>query len=163
MKLTGALMILCCGVLAGCSAARNLEQKAADLRLLRQMVTAMMQELSASLPLTGDLIRHLAEMQTFRTLRFLQQAAQDPEAFPLCWFDAVEHDRTLSPESAEVLCGIGQTLGSTALDGQLAALSLALERLSVLQSDAENTAVKKGNLYRSLGILGAIFAAILLL
>lgn len=163
MKLLGAFLILCCGVLAGCTAARSLEQKAANLRLLRQMVTAMMQELSGSLPLTADLLRHLAEMQTFRPLGFLQRASQNPDTFPQSWTDAVRSDRALTPESAEVLCGIGQTLGSTGLEGQLAALSLALERLGALQAEAERLAAGKGNLYRSLGVLGALFAAILLL
>lgn len=163
MKLLGTILILFSGVLAGCSAAHSLEQNAAYLRLLRQMVTAMMQELSGSLPLTGDLLRQLADAKMFRSLRFLQQAAQEPEAFPQCWEDALKADRTLTPEAAEVLRSIGQTLGSTSLEGQIAALSLTLDRLGVLQTNAESLAAKKGNLYRSLGVFGALFTAILLL
>ena len=99
MKLLGAFLILCCGVLAGCTAARSLEQKAAYLRLLRKMVTAMMQELSGSLPLTADLLRHLAEMQAFRPLGFLQQAAQNPKSVRNVR-DAVRSNQCSVPRSA---------------------------------------------------------------
>ena len=163
MKLIGAGILLCTGLLAGCSAARRLEQKAKQLRLLRQMLTAMMQELQNALPLTADLLRLLADAPAFCSLSFLRHAADHPDSFPQCWFDAVQNDPALTPDTAAVMEIVGQTLGSTVLDGQLAALQLCFERLGALQSDAETIAAKKGSLCRSMGILCALFFVILLL
>ena len=163
MKLLGAELLLCTGILAGSAAARNLERRAATLRLLRQMLTAMMQELNAMLPLTADLLRDLAGMPAFAALPFLQEAAAEPEAFPASWSEAVCRDKTLPDGAAEVLLSVGQTLGSTTLNAQLAAMQLSLERLTALQSDAEAQSTEKGKLCRSMGLLTALFAAILLL
>ena len=157
MKLLGAGLLLCTGLLAGCAAARRLDQQVQLLRLLRQMLTAMMQTLQATLPLTADLLQMLADTPAFAELRFLQVAAGNPENYPQCWLDAVRHDPALVMET------VGQTLGSTALDGQLAALQLCLDRLGALQTDAENAAAKHCGLCRSMGILSALFLAILLL
>lgn len=163
MKLLGAGLLLCTGLLTGCAAAHRLEQHVRQIRLLRQMLTAMMQELQATLPLTADLLRILADMPAFSPLGFLQQAAAHPDSFPQCWFDAVRSDASLTKDTAAVMETVGQTLGSTALDGQLAALQLCLDRLGALQADAETTAVKHCGLWRSMGVLSALFLAILLL
>ena len=163
MKLIGAGILLCAGLLAGCAAAERLEHRAAMLRTLRQMMTAMIQELQHTLPLTADLLRTLADMPAFGSLAFLQQAAANPDDFPMSWQTSVRNDRSLTADAAAVMETVGQTLGSTALNGQVAALSLCLERLDALQTAAESYAAKKGNLYRSMGILSAMFAVILLL
>lgn len=163
MKLIGAGILLFTGILAGCAAAKKLEHRAAMLRLLRQMLSAMMQELRNTLPLTADLLQTLANMPAFRSLTFLQDAAAHPHDFPNSWLKAVRQDPALTAEMAAVLETVGQTLGSTALDGQLAALALCMERLGALQADAESFAAQKGSLYRSMGVLSALFAAILLL
>ena len=163
MKLIGSGILLCTGILAGCAAANKLERRAAILRLLRHLLTAMMQELRNTLPLTADLLRLLADMPAFGCLTFLQQAAAYPDSFPQNWSDAVHADPALTPDTAAVLETVGQTLGSTALDGQLAALRLCQERLGDLQKSAEKLAAEKGTLYRSMGILCALFFVILLL
>lgn len=163
MKLLGAGLLLCTGVMAGCAAARNLERRAALLRLLRQLLTAMIHELSGLLPLTADLLKHLAAEPAFGSLQFLQEAAADPDAFPASWLEAVRRDPSLPPDAAAVLVTVGQTLGSLPLEGQLAALRLCTERLAVLQNTAEACAAEKGTLCRSMGILGALFFTILLL
>ena len=163
MKLIGAGIMLCTGIMAGCAAAKKLEHRAAMLRLLRQLISAMMQELRNTLPLTTDLLQTLADMPVFHSLTFLQDAAAHPEDFPHSWQKAVRQDPALTADMAAVLENVGQTLGSTALDGQLAALALCMERLGAMQSDAESFAAQKGSLYRSMGVLSALFAAILLL
>ena len=163
MKLLGAGLLLCTGVLAGCAAARRLERRAALLRLLRRLLTEMMQELADTLPLTAELLKHLAANPLFLPLQFLQEAATEADHFPQSWQNAVNRDTALPADAASVLVTVGQTLGSMPLEGQLAALRLCLERLGTLQTEAETRAAEKGNLCRSMGILGALFFTILLL
>ena len=163
MKFAGIFLLLTAGMLGGCAAARQLDRRTAHIRTLRQLLTRMMNELRSSLPLTADLLRQTAAEPQFMQLDFLQRAAEHADCFPDCWAAALAADRSLSPEEAAVLGTVGQTLGSMPLDGQLAALQLCLEQLAVLQSDAEQCARSKGRLYRSMGFLGAVFCAILLI
>lgn len=163
MKLCGMLLLIWAGTLGGCAAARRLDGNARRIRVLRQLITMMMTELRSNLPLIADLLRTLAAQPAFRSLGFLQDAAAHAAEFPQCWQRALALDETLSPEETAVLETVGQTLGSMALEGQLSALELCLERLAVLQEDAALRARSKGRLYRSLGLLGAVFLAILLI
>ena len=163
MKLAGAMLLLFASVFCGISAAAQLSRKAEQIRLLRLLLTDLMNELRYTLPPVSELLRTLAGQAAYRRLSFLQTAAADADAFPECWQRALEQDSQLSAETAAVLETVGQTLGATALDGQLNSLQLCAERLACLQSDAEQTAKKKGDLYRSLGLFGGLFCVILLL
>lgn len=163
MKLLGVMLVLLAGTMCGCTAAGRLKFRANQCRILRQLVTMMVTELRTALPLIPDLLRSLAALPDFSALQFLQNAAQRAECFPQCWTDALAADNTLSDDARAVLETVGQTLGSTALDGQLAALQLCLERLNALQSEAEHISECRGHLCRSMGVLGALFFSILLL
>lgn len=163
MKLLGVMLLLTAGTLCGSYAAGRLEAYPARLRRLRQMVTFIITELRGSLPLTADLIRQTAALPDLAALRFLQTAAADAEMFPRCWQDAVQNDRSLTPEERTVLRTVGETIGSSTLEAQTAALSLCLERLSAMQTAAESRCGRKAPVCRSIGILGALFFSILLL
>ena len=163
MKITGAVLFLAAGMLCGCSAAAKLDKHAASVRLLRQLVQFFISELRSVLPLTSDLLRSAASQQSFSSLQFLHAAAAHADQFPQCWGQALSADRNLHASERTVLETVGQTLGSTTLDGQIAALTLCQERLAILQEEAEQTARQKGNLYRSMGILTAVFIVIILL
>lgn len=163
MKSTGAFLLLGACLLYGISMAKQLERKAARIRLLRLMLTDLMNELRYTLAPVGELLRTLAGQEAYQELPFLQNAAASADTFPQSWQTAVRSDRQLTPETAAVLETVGQTLGSTALDGQLSALGLCCERLSILQREAEASALKKGTLYRSMGLFGGLFCVILLL
>lgn len=162
-KLIGVMLLLGISLSAGQSAADKLHRRAAYLRLLRQWLTEITGQLRISLPLTADLLRMTAENPVYRSLEFLQTAAVNAGQFPDCWENALRSDRMLTAEMHDVLSAVGQTLGSTALDGQLSVLTLCTERLADLQRQAEQTAREKSSLYRSMGLFGGLFAVILLL
>ena len=163
MKLTGAMLLLGSALFCGCTAADRLRKNAAYIRLLRQLLTELMNELRYTLPPVSDLLRTLAGRAAYQRLTFLQIAAEQADSFPESWQNAVRQDRHLPADAAAVMETVGQTLGATELDGQLSSLQLCAGRLSELQADAEHTAKEKGNLYRSLGLFGGLFLVILLL
>ena len=148
---------------AGQSAASKLKKRAAYLRLLRQWIAEITGLLRTSLPLTADLLRMTAEAPAYQPLRFLHAASNHAEAFPDCWEPALLSDYMLTSEMREVLSTVGQTLGSTVLDGQLSVLALCTEQLADMQNQAEQAAREKSGLYRSMGLFGGLFAVILLL
>lgn len=163
LRLPGGVLLLIAGTLLGCHAAARLDAEARRLRLLRQLLSAAVTELRGTLPVIPELLRSLARMPQFAPLQFLQNAAADAAQFPACWQNAVAADSTLSEDARAVLETVGQTLGSTTLEGQIAALSLCGERLAALQAEAEARAKQQGNLLRSMGVLGSAFLVILLL
>lgn len=163
MKLIGAVLVLCACVSGGCYAAGRLEHRVKVLQTLIQLTDSIMTELQSRLPFIAEMLPELAGRTAFSGLRFLQDAAANAGQFPESWNDAVTRDPALSDESKAVMITVGQTLGSTTLDGQISALHLCEKRLSALHADTAEYAKQKGALCRSFGFLGGIFLVILLL
>ena len=163
MKLFGMILLLLSAAELGCLAAGSLRRRTEQLRILRQLVITMMAELKCTLPLIPDMLRTLAAEPSFRSIGFLQDAAAHAEDFPACWAQAAARDTALTPEARKVVETIGETLGSTALDGQLAVLELCAERLQTLYTEQKERADQRGRLYQSMGILSGIFFVIVLL
>ena len=161
MKWIGMLLIMVSAAETGCYAASRLRTQADQLRLLRQMILAMMSELKHTLPLVPDLLRSLAAENEYQSLEFLQYAAQNAERFPECWTEALKTDNALSDNVRSILQTVGNTLGSTTLEGQLSALELCAEQIEKLQETHEEQVKQRGKLYQSCGILGGIFLVIL--
>lgn len=163
MKWLGMILILLAAAETGFYAAGQLRAQVKQLQIMRQMLLAMMAELKHKLPLIPDLLRTLAAEQDFKCLRFLQAAAQNAESFPECWSEAVEQDSSLPENVRSILQTVGNTLGSTALEGQLTALELCAEQLKTMQDAMAEQVGQRGRLYQSFGVLGGMFLVILFL
>lgn len=84
--------------------------------------------------------------------------------FPLAWKESVLEwfPNYLKPEDKTLLLEIGDFLGGSDIDGQLSNLQIKMETASKLLHEAEEEKKRKSKLFRSLGVLGGAFAAILL-
>lgn len=162
VRLAGGFLLVACGAAAGFSAAGRLSERAARIRLLHQLVVYFTAELRASLAPVPELICAAGRNPAFVGLAFLGDAAGRAGDFPACWADALRRDTVLTPAERAAMAQVGEILGSTALEGQLALLRLQAERLAAMQEEAEQESLRRGNLCRSLGILAGIFAVILL-
>lgn len=163
MKLIGAMLLLSACVCGGCYAAGLLDRRVKILQTLIQLTDAIMTELQSRLPYISELLPELANRPAFSGLCFLRDAAADAAQFPESWNTAVQQDGTLCDEAKAILTTVGQTLGSTTIDGQLSALRLCEKRFTALHAEAAEYARQKGTLCRSFGFLGGIFLVILLL
>ena len=163
MKLLGAMLLLAASVTCGCSMAEKLRNRVTFLQTLIRLTDTVITELQSNLPFIADLLPHLAEMPAFRSLHFLQSAAQNADAFPESWQDAVTADAALTQDMREVLITFGQTLGSTTLEGQVSALRLCQQQLTVMRDSAAEQFRQKGGMLRSMGLLCGMFLVILLL
>ena len=163
MKYAGLTCILCACTLSGCFASAKLRQTVEQIRILRRLLSAICTELQHTLPFVPDLLCFLAGQAAFRELVFLQEAAANAENYPECWDKALQHDSCLTEPVRDILKTVGQTLGSTTLEGQLSALTLCQEQLREIELDAEQKARQRGNLYCKFGLLAGCFISILLL
>ncbi len=164
MKTLGCLLLLIMCIGTGLYAASRLQARTRRLQLLVQLINDMMQALRYTLPPVDVLIAQLQAQPCYRNLELL--AAYDDTSpmlsFPERFAAAVEAAH-YSPDETEILQQVGATLGSTDLDGQLAALTLCKSRLEVLLTQSSQRQRTHGNLYRSMGVLGGLFLVILLI
>ena len=163
MKYAGLILILCASTLTGCLASAGLKQETARIRIMRQFLNTVCTELERTLPFIPDLLRDLAEQDAFSSLQFLHESAADADSFPDCWQRAIQKDEALTDAERQILSTVGQTLGSTTLNGQLSALALCQEQFRKLELEAEQTAQQRGALYRRFGVLAGCFVAIIFL
>ncbi len=163
MKGLGCLLLLVCCTMSGLYAAAQLRRRVRHLERLKLLLDQMGTTLRFTRPTIADLLAMLAEQPCFAELRFLQDAVARDIPFPDGWETAIAEDMSLSEEERDLLSTVGQTLGSTDLDGQLSALSLCSARLDSLRNDAQAAAQSRCRLYPGMGVLGGIFLVILLL
>lgn len=113
-----------------------------------------------------ELLHLFAEHPNYADFTFLQNVSR---AFctgtppRILWKDAIAEDTAVSHEEAVILCGIGNVLGTTDMQGQLAALELYRSRMDALAESMQERCRKKSELYPKLGILLGAMLSILLI
>lgn len=164
MKLFGCFILVVASGAIGYAASEQLSKRVARLRLLLRMVNDMMNLLRYTLPTVDEMLHMLMEQSCYASLLFLRNAAnmESPLCFPERWEKAILQ-QPMPQEERTLLLHIGQTLGSTDLDGQLSALGLCKEQLNGLVQQAEEKQRSHAAMYRSMGLLTGLFLVILLI
>ncbi len=165
LKAAGLLCIIICGAGLGTGASAMLRKRITVCKSLRYFF----QELGIMMRCTGDtlsaLITGLACSESCMSLGFLGEAAslmETGEPFPLAWKRSVSISSGLTPEIKDMLLSLGESLGTSDLAGQLMTLERAEHELEVIYEKALEQYRTKGKLYRCLGVLGGMSAALLL-
>jgi stage III sporulation protein AB len=83
------------------------------------------------------------------------------EPFAESFSHAVTRSDALTSKHREVVMPLSRELGSTDLESQLAALSYAASRMQELAASERLHSQTHGKLYRTLGMLGGVAAAII--
>ena len=118
-------------------------------------------------PTVQGLVSALAAQHRFSGLPFLKESARlmlKGQEFSSGWREALKaHEGILGKEEAAILASLGDVLGQSDLDSQLAAIDLARVQLEQRIEGARKKVMAQGSLYRSIGALGGVAAAIILL
>lgn len=165
LKLLGIIFIIICGAGIGAKASGDLK-KQTELCI---SVRTFLSELGILMRYKGDtlfmLISELSERQSIQELKFLSCVLDNMSSgmtFPYAWKNALSDDTLLSPELTELLLKFGESLGTSDIEGQLMSIERSEEELSGIYENALSIYRRKGRLYRSIGLLGGITAALLL-
>ena len=109
------------------------------------------------------LIEILAERQTYAPLSFLKRIRLEMHtSFSEAWRAAVEKEQKLPEDLYSLLLSMGESLGTSDLEGQLSTLGQYLAQLEQIYQAAWAAYRTKGKLFRSMGLLGGMSAALLL-
>lgn len=152
-------------VLTGSRLASRLAERVERLRAVRGLIERFSGELAYRRTPTGQLLQAAAGSREFAALPFLRKAAESFDgsvSFSRVWEAAVRQS-SCPPEERELLLEMGQIVGVSNRDSQVAALALLASRADgILEEQAKRAAVE-GRLCRSMGVLGGLLFLVLAL
>ena len=133
------------------------------LRLLG-LLGERMRYTSAPLSVLLSDLRQLEGMQRLGFLAACQEKLQEQTPFPTAWGESIRQvPGLLTQEEQGILLALGEQLGATDLQGQLAALGSIQEQLQERLVQARLQRDNKSRLYQSLGAVSGIGCVLLLL
>lgn len=96
-------------------------------------------------------------------LRELPDSYSYGEDFHERWKSALDNQPRLPDEERRLLSRFGELLGTSDIDGQLASISLLEAELSGLEAKREENYLRKGKLFRCVGVLVGAMTGILII
>jgi len=170
VKLIGSLLIIASASLMGISKANVYKNRAADLRDLVLILQLLETEICYMSNILRDALQNCAEAKNeSRVSVFFRWAAEllanremtSAEAWDKSVSENLKYT-SLKQEDAEILSGLGTTLGTSDYEGQLKNIRFVIKQLEVQIVKADEDSVKYQNMYRKLGVLGGIAAVVIL-
>lgn len=165
LKLSGIIFIIISGAGLGIFASHKLRVHSEYCAKVRTFLC----ELDVLIRFSGDTLQalfdELSQRESLSGLAFPTDASRRMnagESFPCAWKSAVLSDKNADEPLKRLLLSFGESLGTSDVCGQQKNILRAEEELLGIQKSADNEYSRKGRLYRSLGLLGGITAALLL-
>ncbi|MDR0406091.1 MAG: stage III sporulation protein AB [Clostridiales bacterium] len=170
IKLIGGAVIILCAAKIGFDEAGKYGKRVRELRELQVALVALKGEISfCRTPLAEALTKTARRLKTPAGEVFLAAggglkdgAATVKEA----WDGAISAARknlSLNGDDLDILSAFGGLLGMSDAAGQLENIELTSAKLSAREAEAEREEQRFAKLYRSLGVIGGIFLAVLFL
>lgn len=165
IKLAGMLLLAGCGTLLGFARASRLSEQASALELVADFVRQFRVRLGLQRAAPSELVAVLSRQGCFARsafVRALAEACRGTQDFS----EAIRRAVGACPEVkpiADLLRSFGESVGVKALEAQLSDLDADLLLLEKEAQRARAASEKYGNLYRRLGLLGGLLAAVLFL
>lgn len=168
LKILGSIVIILCAAKIGFDEAARYTRRVREIRELQSALIALKGEISfCRTPLSSALIKTGQRLKTSINQIFVRagEALRDGgksagEAWEAALFN-VEKELSLKNEELYILSTFGKLLGISDAGGQIENIELAREKLAVCEKQALEDEAKFARLYRSLGIIGGVFTAIL--
>lgn len=145
--------------------AAGLSERVSSLERSLRLLCHLRDRLRFLRPSVRSLIQNAAAVEDFAPLGFLGRCRDEMERgvdFPSAWKEAVRSADVRDREARDILESLGDILGGSDLDSQLASLELCRDRLELCLEAAREHAAKHKKLYRTLGVLAGAAAAIIL-
>ncbi len=158
------LFLACSG--AGFLAAGRIRTQAANTELLTALLGDFMTYIRYQCLPLEELLAMVAAHPNYTVFSFLRRTSEGfctAEHPGVLWSEAVEADTAVAAPAKEILRALGASLGTTDVQGQLAALELHRAQMQALAAEMKKNSHKKGKLYSQLGVLAGAMLALMLL
>lgn len=113
-----------------------------------------------------EIVENLSKNSTYSNLEFItyvKSSIRVDKPFYEIWQEAIYKDKMLSEKERHLLENLGNSLGSSDIDGQISSIDLYKNNAEILMNSARDEYVKKSRLYNSLGVLVGVFISIMLI
>ena len=167
MKAAGAILLFIFCAASGMLAARRLSKRERTLRLCMDFLDAAAAELEYSMAPLDELLGFICASGGLdgllfpeRCLGYMERGTPFPQAFSQAVYDCRE-ENAMNEADARLMASVGGILGAMDPAGQIKLLAGKRELLAQRYADARDAAVKKGRLWRSLGVMAGMCAVIL--
>ncbi|MGN0620688.1 MAG: stage III sporulation protein AB [Porcipelethomonas sp.] len=163
LKIIGVIMIFTAFSWAGFSFSTALRRKTERLENERKLTEDLSTLIRYRALTLREIVSQLSDNPSYKKMGFIIYTAGSDRfvPFPEAWEKGVQKDTELSRMEKDILIKMGYELGKTDMEGQLAALSLYGGQLEKRLSEENEKYLKKGKMYRSLGVLFGAMAGIL--
>lgn len=143
----------CCGTLIGCYFSGRLSRRCSTLKAVLNLLERMEIYIRYNRYKLSEIFRRLGKEQCLFASDELYEAAESGLKFYTEWHRCVMRLDSISKCDADVLDYLGEGLGKSDTDSQLALLDTARQQLECCLNDAQEQKNRKGRLFRTLGIL----------
>lgn len=142
-----------CGALTGCYFSSRLTKRCDTLQSMLNMISQMQIFIRYNRYRLSEILKRVEREHCDFVTDRLVKTADSGQALDDEWHKCVSSLECIADNDAEVLNTLGEGIGKSDTDGQLAILELAEKRLNTCLEQAESERLSKGRLFRTLGIL----------
>lgn len=166
IKFFGALLVVAACAALGFLKSAELKKRKTSIMNIRTALTALESEIVFSSYYLKHALLHIEKMCECGGI--FAETADNIEEMGVAgaWRKAVSGSRKklgLKESDAEILLGFGENLGKSAREQQSKNIKHIQALLECAQKEADEEYKKSARLYRSMGILGGIFIAVILM
>lgn len=166
LKIISALAVTFIGGTIGAVQADKLSESRKNCTEIGEMLHRIV----FSVEYRGDdvyaICRRLKSSPDLRRLDFLRKLPDEyvcGQDFREMWDRAVISQKNLGEDEKEILFRCGGIIGKSDVDGQIAMFGELQEKIRKIEEQRGETAMKKGRLYRSAGLLFGVMAGIIVI
>lgn len=162
IKLFGVILIISSAGLVGVRKSSALKKRSDCLKALRKMLFSVKLMLSFNAPTLPEIFARLRESAELSVLPFLRDVKSENPCDSVS-SSAGFQSLPLFPKDKDIILDVFSSLGTTDLATQVSMLEFNIKRLDVLCSEADSERSVKSRLYSSVGFMGGILVAMLII
>ena len=163
MRAIGMTVLFAAPTVCGWMCRQREKRQVEILRQILRMLELMQTHLRFSALPTEELLDSLCASQTLGTLSFLEESRRlyrEQGDLPAAWRQAALRFGAAKPETRRLLAALGEQLGASDVEGQLAQLRLEETLFGTLLERAEAAAPRSGSACLWIGVCAGVMAVI---
>lgn len=165
LRITACLCIVIIGGVCGMAMSDKLKKRRDCCREVQALLTRISSLIRYREMNVYEIVSELRETSVTQKLKFIERlpiSYETGEDFHDSWEKELRADENIPDEEKEVLISFGKTFGTSDTEGQLLSAEQASERIYDIEKQRSEEYLKKGKLFRSVGVLFGIMAGIMI-